>query len=340
MTKKLLNLISGSLFLMCSASIAQPTLTATGINPVIGESFTLNNSTASISPGSAGASQTWDLSSMSGTSGGLTNVVDPSTTPNGTSFPGSNIAWSNSTGGSVSYYKTSATALQLYGMIAGTTLMPYSNPEDFLHFPFAYTNTYSDPWAVQFLSGGYTFYRTGTTTVTADSYGTLITPNGTYSNVMRVHFVQDYQDSAYIGTPYIITYYNDEYMWYKEGTHVQIAVVYNLTSSGGGPYTGGSYVTGNVGIDNSMDFISSSNLFPNPASDIVTIDFTLTEAQKVEIRLFNNIGQRVEISKIADCTQGLNIMQLDIANIPEGIYFAQILLNGNVSGTSRFVIKK
>lgn len=340
MTKKLLNLMTGCLVLVCSVSQAQPTLTAAGINSVIGESFTLNSYTsATVSPGNAGASQTWDLSSMSGTSGGLTNVVNPSSTPNGTSFPSSNIAWSNA-GGSVSYLKTSATALQFYGGLSGTTVMSYSNPEDFLHFPFAYTNTFSDPWAVQFLSGGYTFYRTGTTTVTADSYGTLITPNGTYSNIMRVHYVQVYQDSAYIGTPYIITYNNDEYIWYKEGTHVQIATVYTLTSSAGGPYTGGSYATGSVGIDNSTDLIRSSNLFPNPASDKVTIDFTLTENQKVEVRLFNSVGQQVEINKIAEGIQGDNTLQLDIANLPEGIYFAQIILNGNIAATERFVIVK
>lgn len=331
--------MTGSLVLMCSVSLAQPTLTATGINPVIGESFTFNGSTY-VSPGSAGASQTWNLASMSGTPGELTTVVAPSSTPNGTSFPGSNIAWSTPTSG-VSYFKTSVTALQYYGGVSGGgTVMPYSNPEDFLHFPCTFTNTFSDTWATQFLSGAYTFYRTGTTTVTADGYGTLITPTTTYTDVMRVHFVQVYQDSAYIGGPYIITYNNDEYMWYKEGAHVQIAAVYTLTTSAGGPYTGGLYVTGSVGIDNSSDFISSSNLFPNPASDKVTVDFTLTENQKVDVRLFNAVGEQVEINQNADGIQGENTMQLDIANLAEGIYFAQIVLKGNVAATKRFVIAK
>ncbi len=339
MTKKILNLVVGSFVMICAVSNAQPTLTATGINPVIGESYTLSSS-AYVSPGNAGANQTWNLSSMSGTSQGLTTAVAPSSTPNGTSFPNSNIALSNSTSGSVSYLKTSSVSMQLYGTKAGTTLMIYSNPEDLLHFPFTFSNTYSDYWAEQFQSSGYTFYRSGTSTVTADSYGTLITPNGTYSNVVRVHYVQVYQDSVYIGSPSIITYNNDEYMWYKEGTHVQIATLFTLTSSSGGPFTGGSYVMGNVGIDNSSDFISASNLFPVPASDKVTIDFTLKENQKVVVRLFNAIGQQVETDYNADGIQGLNSISTDVACLPEGIYFAQIILNNTVAATKRFVVEK
>ena len=272
MTKKLLNLITGSFALICSVSLAQPTLTATGINSVIGETFTLNGS-AYVSPGNAGANQTWNLAAMSGSSAGLTTVVDPTSTVSGASFPNANVAWDNPAGYTVSYYKTSATAFQNYGMDYGGTIMPYSDPEDFLRFPCTYISSFNDNWAVQF-DNGYIFYRTGTTTVTADGYGTLITPIATYTNVMRVHFVQVYQDSADVGGPYIITYNNDEYMWYKEGVHVPISTVYTLTYSGGSPITGGSFVTGNVGIDNSFDLISSVNLFPNPASDYIVIENT------------------------------------------------------------------
>ena len=97
---------------------------------------------------------------------------------------------------------------------------------------------------------------------------------------------------------------------------------------------------GNVGIDNSSDFISASNLFPVPASDKVTIDFTLKENQKVVVRLFNAIGQQVETDYNADGIQGLNSISTDVACLPEGIYFAQIILNNTVAATKRFVVEK
>lgn len=342
MKKTLLNLVTASLVLIYSISMAQPNLTATGINAVVGESFTLNSYTAvAVSPGSAGASQTWNLTSMSGTPLGLTSIVAASSTTYGSSFTNANIAW-NTSGSGLSYFKTSSTAMQGYGTVtaSGSVIMPYSNPEDYLHFPFNYNNTFSDTWATQFLSGGYTFYRTGTTTVTADGYGTLITPTATYTNVMRVHMVQDYRDSTYIGMPYIITYNNDEYVWYKEGTHYQIATIYTLTSSSGGLYYGGSYVAGSTGIDNSSDFISSSSLFPNPATDKVTIDFTLTENKEVNVQMLNATGQQVIMNQNAKGNRGLNTIQLDVANLSEGIYFAKITLDGNIATTKRFVISK
>lgn len=327
------------LVLISTVSIAQPVLTATGINPVVGNTYTLFGSPY-VSPGSAGAGQTWNLSTMTGTTAGLTTVVLPSATTYGASFSSSTVGCNNPTANTVNYYKTSATALQNSGIASGTTPFIYSNFEDFLHFPCSFNDTYVDSWAATFVSGGYTFYRTGSTTVTADGYGTLITPNGTYTNTMRVHFVQVYQDSAFVGVPYIITYNNDEYMWYRNGIHVQVASLYTLTSSAGGPYTGGSYVTGTVGIDDAADFISASNLFPNPASDQLTVDFTLTESKKVDVQLFNSIGQSVYINQTAQGLQGVNTIQLNVAGLPEGIYFAKILLDGEVGATKRFVITK
>ncbi len=338
MKKKLLNLMAGCMALIGSVSIAQPTLTATGINPVLSESLTYFNANY-VSPGSSGASQTWNLSTMSGTSGGLITIVTPASTTNGSNFSSSTVAAENVSSGTDSYYKTSATALQNSGIDAGGTLITYSNFEDYLHFPFSFSNSYTDTWAAQFFSG-YQFWRTGATTVTADSYGTLITPNGTYTNVMRTHFVQVYQDSAYPGFPYVITYNNDQYFWYKEGVHLPIAAVYNLTSSSGGPYTGGYYRSGAVGINEVQNYISSSSVFPNPAVDIVTINIELTENKKIDVKLFNSLGQQMEVNETSDGFQGLNTIQLNVATLPVGIYFAQVLIEGNIAVTKRFIVNR
>ncbi len=325
---------------MCSVSYAQPILTATGTNPVIGDSYTFNNG-AYVSPGNSGVSQTWNFSSMSGTSAGLTNVVAPSITPNASSFSNANIAALNNTAGTCNYYKKTSSAIQSYGVTGSSTVIPYSNPEDFLHFPFAYTNTFTDPWEGQFSSGGYTFYRTGTTIVTADGWGTLITPAGTYTDVMRVHFVENYQDSAFLGTPYITTYVNDQYMWYKESVHVQLASVFILTPSTGSAYTGGTYTSTIVtGISNPEGFIGSSNIFPNPAMGKITVDFTLSENKSLEIQLYNEFGQQAAVNQSAEGVLGLNTITLNVATLPQGIYFAHILVEGNIAASKRFVVVK
>lgn len=264
------------------------------------------------------------------------NFILPSTTTYGSSFPQANVACTATGNSSIGYYKASSTALQLCGSY-GSIGMVYSDFEDMLRFPCTYNSTYTDSWATQFSSGGYTFYRKGNTTVTADSYGTLITPNGTYTNVMRVHFVQSYKDSAYIGTPYLINYTNDEYMWYKEGINIQIATVYTTSVSNGSTYTGGSYITGNVGINDSPEQQLATNIYPNPAKDQVSIEYSLTSNQNVDYRLINSMGQQVKAVYNTEGIQGNNTLKLDVADLPDGIYFTQLLIDGKIAATKRFI---
>lgn len=338
MKQPLLYFLTSAFVSITILSPAQVTLTSGGINPVVGESFTLFTTTSSISPGSPGASQTWNLSSMSGTTGGITNIVAPSSTPNGASFPASNVAWNNATGGT-NYLGTSATALKFYG-VATSTVIPYSNPEDFLHFPFTLNDTYVDAFAGSYVSSGYTWYRRGTATVTADGYGTLITPSGTYSNVLRVHFVEAYQDSTNFGTPYIISTNSDQYRWYKNGIHIEIAQLFTLTTSTGASYAGGAYITGSVGLSESSALINSSALYPNPASDRITINFNLTESKTACLQVYNAMGQKADLSTVVNATQGLNTVNFDVTMLPAGIYLAEIILDGNTVATKQFVVSK
>jgi hypothetical protein len=335
MRKSVLRLVALSLVCISSASIAQPTLTSNGSNFLLGNSYSSMTSNYA-NPGNAGANQTWDISSVSGTTSALVNFVLPSTTSYGSSFPQANIACTSQNTTSVGYYKTTASAMQLCGTASSVTMI-YSDIEDMMRYPCTYNSTYTDTWATNFNSGGYNFHRKGTTTVTADSYGTLITPNGTYTNVMRIHFVQTYQDSAYIGAPYIINYVNDEYMWYKEGINAQLATMFTINTSTGNNYTGGSYITGNTGLDNSPEFQISSNLYPNPATDKVTIEYTLAKNQNVEIRLINSMGQQIKRDYNSEGVQGKNVVNLEVTNLPDGIYFAQIYVEGNLATSKRFV---
>ncbi|MDQ3045930.1 MAG: T9SS type A sorting domain-containing protein [Bacteroidota bacterium] len=340
MNKKLLSFIITG-FVASAAAIAQPTLTASGCNPTVGETFTLTNCPGTYSPGTSGASQTWNLSSMSGTSAGATNVITASSGPNASSFPLATVGNNNTTEGSCIYYQTSSSALKNYGIVAGTTVIPYSNPEDMLHFPFAYTNTYTDPWAGSFVSSGYTFFRSGSTAVTADGYGTLTTPNGTYTNVMRIHFVQTYQDSADVGGfPYVIDYVNDEYLWYRDGMpHSALAGVYSLVATPGGTSPGGFYISSAVGIEENSA-LTSMEVYPNPATEQLNVDLTLTESKNVEVRIFNSLGQQVQVINGENGAQGLNSLKVQVTELPEGIYFAQISLDGKASQTKRFVVSK
>jgi hypothetical protein len=329
----LLFLLTGGL---AGTVIAQPTLTSSGIMPVIGNTFTTVSS-AWTNPGSAGANQTWNLA-LTNSATSPSTAVSPSSSPYSSSFPAATVAFNSS--GTWVYYKGTSSAWQNNGYVTGAgTVLSYSDMEDMLRFPFTYNNTYTDPWAVTYIQSSYTYYRWGTTTVTADGYGTLTTPDGTFTNVTRVHFVQDYKDSTNIAsTPFVITYQNDEYMWYLNGNHNPIAAVYTFTSSMGSPVTGGLYMSGVVSGVNDFAALASLSLAPNPANEQTNFTLNLTEEKEISISLYNSIGQEVGMPVTAAGIAGENKIAVSIAELPDGVYFGMVSLDGAQVSSRRFIV--
>ena len=336
--KKILLIVLPMCFFAAFDLLAQPTLTASGINPVLNDIINQVNG-GYVSPGSSGASQTWDLSTMTTGAATPSAFIAASSTPNASSFPAANLAISS--GGSYAYYTTTSSAWQNAGVVSSNgVVMSYFNREDLLRFPFSYTNTYTDTWATTFVSGGYTYYRTGITTVTADSYGTLMTPAGTFSNVMRVHFFQDYQDSTMVGgSPFIITYENDEYMWYLNGNHNPIALVYDLSVNGGTGVQAGVYMTGVLGVEENSALVSYE-LFPNPVSSNLNIHLTLEQKKNISIFLYNAVGAQVGIPVTGEATHGENSYCVSVEDMPPGIYCAEVMLDGIPVSTRNFVVNR
>lgn len=344
--KKSLQLFLGLTALASVTMLAQPTITATGCNPVVGDMFT-TKTVNYVSPGSAGANQTWNLSAMTGTTTTSYTAVTVASTPYASTFSSASIAYKSSTAGAYGFYNTSSSLFSVKGLVVpqGTTtvVFNYSNPEDYMHYPLNYNSSYVDAFQATFTSAGYNYVRRGVDSVKYDGYGTLTLPSGSYNNVMRVHFVESYQDSTFFPGfgPYIITYHNDMYMWYQNGNHYSLASVFNLTSSLSSPTTGGNYLTNiAVGVEEENARLNSCKLFPNPAANSVSVSVDLSESQKVEIKLFNTLGAQVNSAVSAEGIAGANDFKLDVSTLPEGVYFAQIHLDGNLSTTRRFVVSR
>lgn len=317
------------------ALLSQPTLTAAGTNPVVGDQFT-THTTQYVAPGSSGASQTWNLAMTSSGSSSSTGVT-PSSTPYAANFPTASVCFGT---GPYTYYKTSSSAWQMNGMVNGSgTVLAYSDLEDMMRFPFTFGNSYTDTWSTTFVQATYTYYRVGTTTVTADGWGTLTTPAGTFSNVLRVHFVQTYQDSTNImSTPYVIDYVNDEYMWYLNGNHNPIAAVYDLTATPGGNFTGGFYIQNVVsGIDNYAG-VTSLSLFPSVATEQINFSYTLNGTSEVTISIMDANGRSVMEIPQVQVYEGENTYTIDVAELPAGNYYASISYDNALPVVRKFMV--
>src|SRR5262249_48653170 len=109
----------------------------------------------------------------------------PVNTPYEAQFPESNVAATTvdfSGNASFSYYYADDTVFRYLGNASQNYSSYLSDPIDYLRFPLTYSNHYTDSYrgtsGADMMSGRLEF--------TADAYGTLILPSGTFYNCLRV----------------------------------------------------------------------------------------------------------------------------------------------------------
>lgn len=142
------------------------------------------------------------------------------------------------------------------------------------------------------------------------------------------------------------------FQWFLNGVLIANATSASYTVTQNGNYTievntgGGCLDTSaifnfnTIGINES--FLNNSvTIFPNPASNQITIKFDASliaalAKQDVLIDIQNELGQSIKKAGIKQLVNGKNEMMVDIADLPKGIYFIQIK-NQNTSINKKFI---
>lgn len=143
-------------------------------------------------PGNAGADQIWDfsdLSSLPDTT--IETMVSPGSTPSGNDFPEANLTESYSDGRYV-YVDKQTNGNYLVGFAdpaAGLTIH-YPNAMQFAVRPITFETNITDEFTISYSVNSLNFVGAGTVNILADGYGTLILPNATYENVLRLKVEQ------------------------------------------------------------------------------------------------------------------------------------------------------
>lgn len=183
------------LFTSVSYVGAQPIITA-DIAPSPGDSWpiTLLSTIENFSPGPGGLNQTWNFSELN-VSGALEleiQIFDQSDLVGGPTFEGVDFVWHLNGFDVYNYYAVNQDSLfQLAGAAFTASSIDietvFTDPEDGLHFPLEFGDNYDYfsrfdqivfgiPLGTQERYGNFH----------ADGYGTVITPKGTYQNVLRI----------------------------------------------------------------------------------------------------------------------------------------------------------
>lgn len=162
---------------------AQPVLQYANLN-LVGKTFPVHIVTdaGTANPTTTGANVNWDFSSITlQMNAGTAAFVDPAATPFGSSYPTANLAQVTTSplGTSYTYFQLNASSLEMLAEgVGGSSPTVYSVPKTPLQFPLAYQDFFVDSYSI-----GST---PGTVTRAYSGYGTVVLPNGTYSNVVQV----------------------------------------------------------------------------------------------------------------------------------------------------------
>ena len=99
------------------------------------------------------------------------------------------------------------------------------------------------------------------------------------------------------------------------------------------PILAGQTMTTGI-IENTLAL--SMNLFPNPASDELTTDFTLEEPADVQFGLYDIVGNYIVLASEENYAAGPHRKSINVEQVPPGIY--QLAIKTNKSVISHKVI--
>jgi hypothetical protein len=79
--------------------------------------------------------------------------------------------------------------------------------------------------------------------------------------------------------------------------------------------------------------------YPNPFNPITQIEFVLEKNAKVQLSIYNILGQKLDVLLNSNLTAGVHRVQFDGRNLPSGIYFYQLRV-GNQTQVRKMELMK
>jgi hypothetical protein len=320
--------------------------------PVIGNIAIENVDTVftGITPGSAGANQTWDFSGLITHTKDTSAFVDPSTLEGASDFPTANIGV-RSNGAQNMFANSNSSSFDIlglhgdFGSMAGVLSVVLNPYKRLFTFPTTYLTTGSGTYTYQ-IQVAYSIppYIDSARMVSSvvynnniDGWGTITTP--AYSNVSCLRqvvreintttsYVHALGSWSVYGTPTVDTTYT--YSWWSD-THnytlAEIEVKGDTVSSAKYLY---SLITD---INKNSSNINSINVYPNPASNFINVSGVNENCYMIIHSIDGKIVSNVFMKE--------NQNQISISKLINGMYFYNIInLNGDIISKGKFEVVK
>lgn len=302
------------LLLLPLYSMAQLTLDAS-YNFDAGDSYTqhINMGLSGVQPGSAGANVTWDFSAYGTANTAPVNLQAASSS----NYPDADVYFSQS--GSQSFFSTTPQALGYYGNSNSLGTLVYTNAEEQVRYPLTYGDSYTDYKVGNNIVAGQVQDLTGTITVSADGYGTLITPAATYANTLRLQLIRrdTFRSQGQVSSTVTDTFY----YWYAENIDFTVATLF-----GSGQQRTFNYIEAQP-TSTSVVEEQSLRLYPNPATSFLQVKGL--ERTAFDWKIYNSLGKLV--------AEGQNTSRIPVAQLPAGWYAVEIQSNQDKSARLPFL---
>jgi len=338
-----------------STCIAQPTITMEDVTPEIGTSVTRMQFQFS-EPGSSGENQLWDFSVIPSSFPINLAFVAPETAPSSENFPDAThvIATGSVFSEFRNYANDSISILGFYSPGGGpnpVSLTIYSDPMNYPIFPLNYNNTFSDTYVNQTTNeistgpdtGTMIFNTTGSYVAHVDGYGTVLTPNGSFEDVLRVHNLSDYEYTSTLNGEFhnAAEVSISRYHFYKAGIPLPLVsistTIRNFYDGSADTSISCSYLNViPVSIAEHQNFQTRISIFPNPATTHLNLEIEAETETEFGFTLLTIDGKTAHVWPVRAIHNGKNLIQLSLPELPSGMYFIQ--LQGENSLETRRVI--
>ncbi len=284
---------------------AQPVLNATDFEPELSV-IIYTAITSGLSPGNAGANQNWDFSELTLTSNQTFSTVAVATAPLSNNFPASNYCinhiynyGTNNILNVYNFYSLSNTSFKRIGYTENGVVISNNNTDIQFQFPYTYNTV---------INNGSTM---SPITTVYDAYGTLKTPFGTYTNVIRQ---KETGNSAN-------TFIN--YTWYQTNPYSPLLFA-QFKNDGGVNLLVYKNTTG-LGV-NPIEPKKAMAIFPNPAHTELNIH--LPDQQILDRVAISDVTGKIVLK------QDQNLNQINVSHLANGLYFIEAH-----SGKEKYVTK-
>lgn len=305
--------------------------------PTIGDSIAImaNNDMTIFEPGDSGENATWDFTTDSYPDDDYFVFVDPTSTPYTEDFTDA-VLCGKSKDKTYQYYSSVLNSVEISGFASNldendpdNNIYGYFDPPiNLFDLPLSYGVKQNSTYAGKYVLGTTELALTGTVTTEVDGSGTIITPAGTFENVLRIHVqltetgLAGQQVDRYI-------YVSEDYrFWIALHEEITVSLIGDVNIQKWYAVNPISLSQSSVAIDTEM---TTLNLFPNPTEDILTIN----SRNRIEtVQIFDAKGKLVATANL----NGNTSHQMDVSNLNAGIYNVVTSSEG-VFTTTKFIKK-